>query len=456
MEFTVTSPIDGSVYATHRYHEWGEVEDMVEAGGKAFREWSERSAEERIAVLSKWVDTFSEQREELSRDLTFQMGRPCSEAPLEIDEFVARSRRVLELAPEVLADYDKRERGSLRHFISPEPLGLVLVQAGWNYPYIISAHSVLPALVSGNCVLLRHSSQTPSCSIHLEKSFLEAGGPPAVLQALRLNRANTERLHRHKGIAQVAVTGALPNTEPEPRSRRRRHIGLGLDLGGKDAAYIRPDADIARAAKELSRAAFGNAGQSCLGVEKIYVHKTCFSEFLEALKAEAEELKLGDPTEDETTLGPMVRFQAAVAVYDQVNSTIKQGAVPLLPNKPPERAYFYPQILTHVDHTMKIMAEETFGPAVGVMEVGSDEQAVSLMNDSRYALGSSIWTAEPEFGLQLMKKVNTATSSVNHCDYLDPAIAFLGINGSPRGFTLSHFGFRMLTNNRSYWVGPHS
>ena len=169
MEFTVTSPIDGSVYATHRYHEWGEVEDMVEAGGKAFREWSERSAEERIAVLSKWVDTFSEQREELSRDLTFQMGRPCSEAPLEIDEFVARSRRVLELAPEVLADYDKRERGSLRHFISPEPLGLVLVQAGWNYPYIISAHSVLPALVSGNCVLLRHSSQTPSCSIHLEE-----------------------------------------------------------------------------------------------------------------------------------------------------------------------------------------------------------------------------------------------------------------------------------------------
>ena len=279
---------------------------------------------------------------------------------------------------------------------------------------------------------------------------MECGGPPGVLQALLIPRSLSQKLWTHPDIAQVAVTGALPNEKKKPS--RRRHVGRGLDLGGKDPAYIRADANLENSARQLVKAGFSNAGQSCCGVERIYVHETVHSRFVEALKAEVEALRLGDPRKPETTLGPMVRFQAALALSDQVNTTIRQGATPLLPNKPPERAYFQPQILVDVNHEMNLMTEETFGPAVGVMKVADDEEAVRLMNDSHYALGCSVWTADVERGVELAQRVKTTTLQVNRCDFLDPAIGFLGVNDSQRGFTLSHLGFQMLTSARYYWI----
>ena len=413
-------------------------------------DWFHSPLETRLDILKKWVEKLSSQRQEAGEELTYQMGRPLSEAPSEIDAFAARSLRVLELTPEALARLDKRSEGALEHFVRPEALGVVLVRAAWNYPYIIAAHSVVPALAVGNSVLLRYSNQTPLCGARLEEAFLAAGGPPGVLQALRIPRNLVQRLSEEESIAQVAVTGALPGEKVQRKTRR--YVGRGLDLGGKDPAYVRFDAHLEGSAARLVKAAYSNAGQSCCGVERIYVQQGIYSEFVEALKSEVQSLKVGDPRELQTTLGPMVRFQSARAVYDQVAQTIRQGATPLLPNLPPERAYFYPQILVDVNHSMSLMTEETFGPAVGVMKVESDEQAVELMNDSCYALGASVWTTDTQLGLNLVRKIKTSSCYVNHCDFLDPAIAFLGVNNSPRGFTLSHFGFQMLTKARSYWV----
>lgn len=425
---------------------------MLEKSEQAQVAWSKLPVQERLDILSRWVNHFAKSREEVAQELTMIMGRPIAESPKEVDEFVKRSQRVLDLVPELLERFDERTQGSLEHYVQREAMGVVFVRAGWNYPYIIAAHSVVPALAVGNSVLLKHSGQTPHCSARLEKAFAEVGGPPGVLQALRLDRQTTERLGNHKRVRQVALTGALPNIGNRPVLQKRRHVGLGLDLGGKDPAYVRADANVEMAVSSLLKAAFSNAGQSCCGVEKIYVESTIFDQFVEAFKAAVESLKLGDPREADTTLGPMVRFQAAMAVYDQVNATIRQGATPLFPNLPPDRAYFHPQILVDVDHSMKLMSQETFGPAVGVMKVNDDDQAVELMNDTQYALGASVWTQDVSKGVEIVQRVHTATSYVNNCDYLDPAIAFLGVNGAPRGFTLSHFGFEMLTLARSYWV----
>lgn len=450
MDFTVISPIDGSEYLTRRFHEWNEVKAKLAEAREAQKDWEKCPVEKRVDILRRWVDLLAKQREEAAEELTYQMGRPCSEAPLEIDAFVERAERVLSKTPSVLAPEDEVIEGSLRSFMRHEALGVVLVHAAWNYPYIITAHSVVPALAVGNSVLVKFSAQTPLCGLRLEKAFLECGGPPGVLQALLIPRSLSQKLWTHPDIAQVAVTGALPNERKKPS--RRRHVGRGLDLGGKDPAYIRADANLENSARQLVKAGFSNAGQSCCGVERIYVHETVHSRFVEALKAEVEALRLGDPRKPETTLGPMVRFQAALALSDQVNTTIRQGATPLLPNKPPERAYFQPQILVDVNHEMNLMTEETFGPAVGVMKVADDEEAVRLMNDSHYALGCSVWTADVERGVELAQRVKTTTLQVNRCDFLDPAIGFLGVNDSQRGFTLSHLGFQMLTSARYYWI----
>jgi acyl-CoA reductase-like NAD-dependent aldehyde dehydrogenase len=452
MEFSVTSPIDGSCYATYNYHSWTDAETMLADAIHAQRSWSRHSVEERVQILSRWVEIVENDSERLAQELTFQMGRPLTESPREIQEFTRRSRTVLALTPEASARYDERTKGQLHQYVDPEPLGVVLVRAAWNYPYIIASHSVVPALSTGNCVLLRYSNQTPRCGERLEAAFIEAGGPPHVLQAVRLDRTTLDRLVAHPEVAQVVVTGVLPSSETKPLHRRRRHVGRGLDLGGKDPAYVRHDADLELAARTLVEAAYRNAGQSCCGVERIYVEKHVFDPFVEAFKSQVEALKLGDPREPDTTLGPMVRFQAARALHDQVTATIRQGATALLPHTQPDRAYCRPQILVDVNHSMRLMSEETFGPATGIMSVDDDDKAIVLMNQTRYALGTSVWTADVEKGLEIVKQLRTLTSSVNHCDYLDPAIAFLGVNGAPRGFTLSHFGFKMLTLSRSYWV----
>lgn len=430
---------------------WNKVNELLDEAGAAQTKWAALPQDERLSILSRWIELIAEKSEDLCRELTMQMGRPCSEAPEELEEFVLRSKRVLEMTPQVMVRSETRTEGTVERYTSAEPLGVVMVEAGWNYPYIICAHSVVPALAVGNAVLLSASNQTPTCSQNLCAAFREAGGPEGVLEPLFINRAVTERLFRSERISQVVLTGALPTEEVKSASQRR-YLGLGLDLGGKDPAYVRADADLELAARRLAKAAFTNAGQSCCGVERIYVHESVHDPFLEALKSEVENLVLGDPRKPETTLGPMVRFQSAAAVYDQVSATINQGARPLLPDKPPERAYFNPQILADVDQTMKLMTEETFGPAVGVMRVAGDQKAIELMADCKYALGTSIWTKDVERGLELVRQINTYDSSVNYCDYLDPAIAFLGVKGSQRGFTLSRFGFEMLTRSRTYWI----
>jgi acyl-CoA reductase-like NAD-dependent aldehyde dehydrogenase len=450
MEFTVISPIDGSEYLTQRFHDWSEIGRKLQVAKEAQRDWFSTPVEQRVEVLQKWVEEVYAQRAEAAEELTYQMGRPLDQAAAELDAFLSRSRRVLDRAQEAVAARDKRSEGALKRFVRQEALGVVLVQAAWNYPYIIAAHSVVPALATGNAVLLKYSNQTPLCGARLEDAFVASGGPTGLLQAIRIPRNLAQRLCEDERIAQVAVTGALPSGKIERKTRR--YIGRGLDLGGKDPAYIRPDADLEVSAGKLVKAAYSNAGQSCCGVERIYVHQDVFTEFVEILRSKVEGLKVGDPRDPQTTLGPMVRFQSAIAVYDQVVQTIRQGATPLLPQRPPDRAYFYPQVLVDVDHSMSLMSEETFGPAVGVMKVDTDAHAIELMNDSRYALGASVWTADTDFGLEFIQKVKTSTSYVNHCDYLDPAIAFLGVNDSPRGFTLSHIGFEMLTSARSYSV----
>jgi len=238
-----------------------------------------------------------------------------------------------------------------------------------------------------------------------------------------------------------------------------RFIGVGLELGGKDPAYVADDADLTFTAENVADGAFFNAGQSCAAIERVYVHEKVYDAFLEALVAVVEGYRLGDPTDPATTLGPLVRTSAAEFVRGQIAEALAQGAKALInearfPASRPGTPYLAPQVLVDVDHSMRVMKEESFGPVIGVMKVKDDEEAIRLMNDSDYGLTASVWTRDLERAARIGEQIEAGTVFANRADYLDPALAWTGVKDTGRGITLSELGYHQLTRVKSYHQRP--
>ena len=449
------SPVDGSVYVERELAGEREVERALSAAAKAQADWRARPLAERCALAGALVDAFVAEREAIAQELTWQMGRPVAQTPGEVRGFEERARTMIALAPKALADIAASPKAGFRRFIRREPHGIVLVVAPWNYPYLTAVNAVVPALVAGNAVIVKHSHQTPLCAERLAAAAEKAGLPSGLLQALHLSHGATARLIRDRRIGHVAFTGSVQGGESVEEAAVGRFIEVGLELGGKDPAYVRADADLDHAVENLVDGAFYNSGQSCCGIERIYVHADLYDRFVEGAAALTRRYVLGDPTEAGTTLGPMVRTSAADFVRGQVAEARHRGARALIDEAafPASRAgtpYLAPQILVNVDHSMRVMSEETFGPVVGIMKVASDEEAVRLMNDSEYGLTAAIWTADPEAAIAIGEKVATGTFFMNRCDYLDPELAWTGVKNSGRGVTLSVLGYDHLTRPKSF------
>ena len=275
------------------------------------------------------------------------------------------------------------------------------------------------------------------------------------MQILYLDHDGVADVIRDERVAFVAFTGSVDGGHAIQDAASRRFIGAALELGGKDPAYVASDANIERTAANLVDGSFYNAGQSCCGVERIYVHQDVYASFVDAFVAEASSLVLGDPRDKATTLGPVVRVRNAEAIQAQIDAAITAGARPLLdaakfPETKRGLPYMAPQALVDVDHTMEIMSEETFGPAVGIMAVRDDEEAIRLMNDSRYGLTASVWTSDLERAQRVGRRVETGTWYMNRCDYLDPELAWVGVKDSGRGCSLSALGYAQLTRPKSF------
>jgi acyl-CoA reductase-like NAD-dependent aldehyde dehydrogenase len=330
-----------------------------------------------------------------------------------------------------------------------------LVIAPWNYPLLTAVNAVVPAVLAGNAVILKHSPQTPLCAERFGDAFAAAGLPEGVFQFLHLSDASAERLVAAPEIDFVAFTGSVAVGHRVQRAVAGRFIGTGLELGGKDPAYVRADADLRPAVENLVDGAFFNAGQSCCAVERIYVDASLFQPFVDGFTALTEKYLLGDPRDAKTTLGPLVSEVAARRVRDQIADARARGARALIderrfPKSADGTAYLAPQVLVGVSHDMPLMTEETFGPAVGIQAVSGDEEALRQMNDSRYGLTASIWTSDEGAALAIGEKLETGTVFMNRCDYLDPALAWGGVKDSGRGCTLSRLGFDAFTRPKSF------
>jgi acyl-CoA reductase-like NAD-dependent aldehyde dehydrogenase len=450
------SPVDGRVLVERELAAPAQIEAALERAAAAQRAWRAVALEERMALCRRFIEIMERRADSLGEELTWQMGRPLRYGPLEIRRgFAERARYMIGIAPEVLRDIAAGPKPGFTRFIRREPVGVVLTIAPWNYPYLTSVNSVAPAIVAGNAVVLKHSAQTPLCAERYAEAFREAGLPEGVFQYLHLGHADVEKLIGDARIQFVAFTGSVEGGRAVQAAASRRFIGANLELGGKDPAYVRADADLAHAVENLVDGAMFNSGQSCCGIERIYVDRAVYGEFVERAAALTRQYRLDNPLLPETTLGPMVRTAAAEFVRTQIAEAVAQGARGHLdprefPADRPGTPYLAPQILSNVDHRMRVMTEETFGPVAGVMPVDSEAEALRLMNDSPYGLTASIWTSDEETALRIGAQVETGTWFMNRCDYLDPALAWTGVKDSGRGCALSVLGYEQLTRPKSY------
>jgi acyl-CoA reductase-like NAD-dependent aldehyde dehydrogenase len=449
------SPIDNSVYAERQLATAAQIETALVDARTAQRAWRTTSIDERATILKRFCAAFESQRDAIALELTWQVGRPLRYTPNEVRGTLERARYMIDIAPQALADIQVEPKQDFTRFLRREPLGVVLTIAAWNYPYLIAINSIIPALMAGNAVVLKHSSQTPLCAERLDECMKAAGLPPHVFQVLHLSHQDTGRVIADARIDFVAFTGSVAGGHTVQRAVAQRFIGTGLELGGCDPAYVRHDADLAHAVENIVDGAYFNSGQSCCGLQRIYVHDQLYDAFVEGFVELTRKYVLGNPLDPETTLGPVVRTSAAQTIREQIAASISAGATPIIDETEfaasrPATPYLAPQVLLDVDHSMPVMKEEIFGPVAGIMRVQSDEQAIELMNDSRFGLTAAIWSGDTTAALSIGDRVQTGTWFMNRCDYLDPALAWVGVKDSGRGSALSVVGYEQLTRPKSF------
>ncbi len=451
---TIT-PVDGTVYCERPLADAASLDAALSRAVAAQRDWRNTDVATRAAICRGFCDALEARRDAIALEITWQMGRPIRFAPNEVRGTLERARYMIDIAAAALADLDVGPKQSFRRFVRREPLGVVLTVAAWNYPYLIAVNSVVPALMAGNAVLLKHSAQTPLAAERFAECFSAAGLPEGLFQAIHLSHSMTERAIRDSRVDYVAFTGSVAGGRAIQRAAAERFIATGLELGGCDPAYVRHDADLEHAVQNLVDGAFFNSGQSCCGIQRIYVHEKLYDEFVARAVELTSAYVLGDPTSFETTLGPVVRTSAAEQIRKQLAASVAAGARPAIdesrfPRSAAGTPYVAPQLLLDVDHTMPVMREEIFGPVAGVMRVADDEQAIALLNDSDFGLTAAIWTADEQAALAIGERVQTGTWFMNRCDYLDPALAWVGVKNSGRGCTLSRIGYEHLTRPKSF------
>ena len=446
------SPVDGSVYAERDLASGQAIEAVLQSAATSQRSWRAIPIAERVAIVRRMVQWCVERAEVLGEELSWQIGRPISQSPGELRRgFQERALYLCDIAEEALQDLRVEPKEGFERFIRREPHGVVLVLAPWNYPWLTSVNAVVPALLAGNSVILKMAAQTPLVAERYAEAFKTAGLLEGVFQFLHLDHEQAAAVIADARVGYVAFTGSVPGGHAVQRAAAARFVGVGLELGGKDPAYVRADAPLGPTLENLVDGSYFNSGQSCCGIERIYVHRSRFDEFVDAFAALARQYRLGNPLERSTTLGPMVRSDAADNVRAQVADALRQGARTLLNLKDrPGTPYLPPEVLVNVHHGMALMREETFGPVVGIQPVADDDEAVRLMNDSRYGLTASIWTLDAEAAARIGERVETGTWFMNRCDYLDPALAWTGIKDSGRGCTLSRLGLETFTRPKSF------
>lgn len=447
------SPIDGSVYAERTCLDLGQVQAVVSSARQAQTGWAALTIAERASYCSAALAALAAMNDELVPEIAWQMGRPVRYGG-ENGGVQERGQYMINIAEEALKPLVPEEKDGFRRYVKHVPLGVVMVIAPWNYPYLTAVNTIIPALMAGNTVILKHATQTLLAGERFAKAFEIAGLPKGIFSNVVLGHATTEALLASGTIDHVNFTGSVGGGRAIEKAAAGTFMTVGLELGGKDPAYVLPDVNVEHAVANLVDGAFFNSGQCCCGIERIYVHEAVYDKFVDGFVDLTSQYVVGNPLDASSTLGPMAHARFADLIREQKAEALRKGAKAHInmhvENDRAGSPYIAPEVLTNVDHQMSVMREESFGPIVGIMKVRSDEEAVALMNDSNFGLTASLWTPDTDRAANIADQIETGTVFMNRCDYLDPGLVWTGVKDTGKGASLSSIGYGNLTRPKSY------
>ena len=459
MSIQSINPATGEVIETFEPFTQEQIDQALDRAQETFRQWRTTSYDERAALVREIGKTMRAQKERLAKIITLEMGKPIAEAEAEVEKCAWNCDFYAEEARTFLAN-EPAPSTAQESYVAFRPLGVVLAVMPWNYPLWQVFRFAAPALMAGNVGVLKHASNVTRSALEIERIIGEAaaavGAPKGVFQTLIVPGSQVDRLIKDKRIAAVTLTGSDPAGVSVATAAGSVLKKTVLELGGSDAFIILEDADIEAAAQMAARARFQNTGQSCIAAKRFIVVESVADAFEQAFVKATQALKVGDPLEKDTQVGPMARADLRDDLDRQVRDTVAQGAKTLLGGEPLNRpgAYYPPTILTNVTPEMTAFKEETFGPVAAVIRAKDEADAICLANTSDFGLGGALWTRDIERGERVAAQIESGAVFINGMTASDPRLPFGGVKRSGYGRELSSYGIREFVNIQTVWIGP--
>jgi acyl-CoA reductase-like NAD-dependent aldehyde dehydrogenase len=450
---TVDNPFTGDVACTVPLADASHVDGVLDRARAAARAYRTSRVADRVALVERTVAAMEASADAIALDVTRMMGKPLGQAKGEVKGMALRARHMASIAERSLAEVTLEPKDGFERRIVKEPLGVVFDLPAWNYPLLTAVNAVIPAVLAGNAVVLKHSPRSPLCGEHFARAFESAGAPKDLVQALHCDHPTSERIVGDARVDHVLFTGSVLGGHRIQAAGAGRFLHVGLELGGNDPSYVAADADLEKTVENVVDGACYNAGQSCCAVERVYVHRSLYARFVELAEPMIRAYVMGDPMDAKTSLGPIAQPNHVAELEDFVRDAQANGARVVAGGKRAsvggKGRFFEATLISECTQTMRLFQRESFGPILPVMPVDSDEEALRLMNDSRLGLTASVWTRDRDRAARMARDLEYGTVLMNRCDALDPALPWTGVKDSGRGVTLSALGFESLTRPKA-------